>query len=475
MATYPFVDSFAALAPRITGGTSVISSATLIYLIMRSDAKLYTIYHRIMFGMSVADILASSAMGLSTLPMPTEMEIDYGFVGMRLGNAQTCQAQGFFFVFGITMMYAYNGSLCVYYACVIAFKMKEQNIIKSLEPFMHLVPIVLALSFGIPPFFFDAYWATGWEGWCTFAPGDSHDDNTKQMIRNASSIVLMVLIISNIIVVVSCFALIIWRILLTQRILQNATTTSSNDSDNFLQRRGQLLNAVKEVNHVSKVIFVQAIAYIGASLITLTTPLLHTLIGDREGYWVIKLQVILMPLQGLFNLMIYIGHRIYNYRRVHPDVSKCEVFCKLFTGNANDDTLFTRISLLEIDSDEQNMRVRVENENNDVDHINIQLREKYNDDDILSNNIGIEAPCSVEELSSIRVSEGREESSYNDSMFQTSADGMISYDTQSRISSRMNMSLNADSAIEQDVTSSSHGNSTSSSISNGWWMNRLQN
>lgn len=452
---YPFVDGFAALAPRITGGTSVISSTTLIYLIMRSDVKLYTIYHRIMFGMSIADVLASTAMSLSTLPMPTEMKIDYGFVGMRLGNAQTCRAQGFFFVFGVTAMYAYNGALCVYYACVIAFKMKEQTIRKRLEPYMHLVPISLAFSVGLPPLFFDSYWATGWEGWCTFAPGDSMNDSRRDTIRNISSIVLMVLILAILTIVVSSFYLIISRILHTQRILRNAAMISrtSNGSDSFLRRRGQLLNSVTEASDTSKVIFVQAIAYICAFLVTLSTPLIHTLIGDREEFWVIKLQVILVPLQGLFNLFIYIGHRIYNYRRVHPGVTKCEVFRKLFTGNANDDTLFTRISLIEIDSNERNMEVRVENENNDVELISIQLRENNNHD------IQIEAPRSsssyvdnggsrFEELSSIHLSGSSRdhEISYNDSFFQAST-----------------------------IHSSKQVQMASSISKGGWWMNRLQN
>ncbi len=110
---------------------------------------------------------------------------------------------------------------------------------------------------------------------------------------------------------------------------------------------------------------------------------------EFEPIWVIRLSYILIPSQGSFNLMIYIGHRIYNYRRIHPDVSKCAVFCQLFKGKANDDIFFTRISLIEIDKDEEKMEVRVENEINDVEQISIQLKERsivdIEDNMILSN------------------------------------------------------------------------------------------
>ena len=71
----PNLDSiadFAALVPRITGSISVLYSSMIIFLLNYcSRAKLLTIYHQIMFGMSFADILASTtAMALTTIPMP---------------------------------------------------------------------------------------------------------------------------------------------------------------------------------------------------------------------------------------------------------------------------------------------------------------------------------------------------------------------------------------------------------------------
>ncbi len=140
---YVYNEHFGELAPRITGSISVISSALIIYVILRSPNGLSTIYHRIMFGMSFADILGSAAIAFTHLAMPrpgiSEIIDNYGFEGTRLGNTDTCTAQAFFFVFGSTATYGYNNSLCVYYACIIAFSMHEARVTRKVEPFLHLL------------------------------------------------------------------------------------------------------------------------------------------------------------------------------------------------------------------------------------------------------------------------------------------------------------------------------------------------
>ena len=103
------------VSPRFSGGLSAISSAFVIYLIVRSEIKLSTIYHRIVFGMCCVDIIGSLACSLASLPMPTEFPDDDWYDtwdGTRLGNTRTCEAQGFFSTFGLVTMFAYNSMLC---------------------------------------------------------------------------------------------------------------------------------------------------------------------------------------------------------------------------------------------------------------------------------------------------------------------------------------------------------------------------
>ena len=119
----PIGSDFNFLAPTIVSSLSALSSAAILFLILRSETHLSSIYHRIMFGMSLADILSSIAFALTTLPMP---EAQGGEIAHwpRIGNEFTCSLQGAIWCFGTFTTFPYNGCLCVYYACVIAIQMK---------------------------------------------------------------------------------------------------------------------------------------------------------------------------------------------------------------------------------------------------------------------------------------------------------------------------------------------------------------
>jgi hypothetical protein len=68
-------------------------------------------------------------MALTSLPMPSympkETEFGYHWAGTRLGNTYTCNAQGFFASFGVSAMFFYTATLCIFYACSIAFTIER--------------------------------------------------------------------------------------------------------------------------------------------------------------------------------------------------------------------------------------------------------------------------------------------------------------------------------------------------------------
>jgi len=175
---------FAAIAPRFSGGLSALSSLLIIYVILRGDKKLSTIYHRIVLGMSCADVVGSTAMALTTLPMPAidpdiELKTPSGvdilqYAGKRLGTVQTCKAQGFLVLFGFTTMLGYNVTLCVYYACVIGFKMKEKTVKKRVKPFLHLAPLVTGIGSASLPLILGDLYNPGADPWCTLTSVGEH-------------------------------------------------------------------------------------------------------------------------------------------------------------------------------------------------------------------------------------------------------------------------------------------------------------
>ena len=108
---------YIAIVPRLTGVLSAISSSLIIFLIFRSASRASTIYHRIMFAMSVFDIMGSLAMAFTSILMPKEMPLEeelglLSWPGARYGNTFTCNVQGFLATFGPTCMVGYNIGLC---------------------------------------------------------------------------------------------------------------------------------------------------------------------------------------------------------------------------------------------------------------------------------------------------------------------------------------------------------------------------
>ena len=310
------IADFAAVTPRISGTISAISSSTIIFLIFRSQPRLSTIYHRIMFGMSIADIMGSTAMALTTLPMPRNDDPfwnnkkygSYWSDQTKLGNENTCAAQGFFYATGVIIMFTYNGVLCVYYACAIAFRMNEKDIRKKVEPVLHGVPLLLGLSPVIPAFMYHFYVPITNEAWCTLMPQKIESPVLTFYFRYQ----LPASIGGLLVVIVISLCLVIWRVRKTGKLLKKL-----NDNSDI-----QVEERVTAAHQNTKLIISQSLAYIGALLLTLVFPLVRNMMYRSVGslkqftdedaalYALLgKFMVVFMPLQGFFNLIIFLWHK----------------------------------------------------------------------------------------------------------------------------------------------------------------------
>lgn len=148
IADYPctaYQSIMAAITVSATSTLSILSSLATIFVIKRSQLKLTSIYHRIMFGMSTMDIFGSLAMGLNVIPMPTDMVYAYPF---SYGTFTTCQIQGFVYLFGITGSGVYVSGLCFYYYCILKKEIKDEKL-KSLEPIIHIGTFVMSITFSV--------------------------------------------------------------------------------------------------------------------------------------------------------------------------------------------------------------------------------------------------------------------------------------------------------------------------------------
>ncbi len=130
----------------MSGAVSALSSSVLIWMIVRSHKGLSTTQHRILLGLSICDLVNS--LGFSTFNIMAPSDNKYGVWNAK-GNEASCDAQGFLIYLGSIGGLCYNVSLNLYYLAVVKYNKSEDYIRTKVEPFLHGVPIVMALAYSI--------------------------------------------------------------------------------------------------------------------------------------------------------------------------------------------------------------------------------------------------------------------------------------------------------------------------------------
>jgi hypothetical protein len=150
------------------GSISIIASSLLIVHILRTHDALSTVYHRLVLGLSCADITSSTFYILTSIMVPKELT--YWVPGAN-GNTATCTAQGFFIFTGALIACYYNCSICFYYLAIIKYDKKDEYIQKKLEPWFHGISILVPLVVTVTALFLEMYntWGLGCAG-ITYQP-----------------------------------------------------------------------------------------------------------------------------------------------------------------------------------------------------------------------------------------------------------------------------------------------------------------
>jgi len=153
----------------VTGSISIVASTCLIVHILRSHDGLSTTYHRLILGLSIADIFSSLACALASTMSPKEMNYIKPFAS---GSMVTCSIQGFMADIGVYAAALYNCCVCFYYLAIIKYSKKDDYIRNKLEPWFHGISLIFPFLFGIASLASNAYFFDSYDGrFCYSDPG----------------------------------------------------------------------------------------------------------------------------------------------------------------------------------------------------------------------------------------------------------------------------------------------------------------
>ena len=296
----------------LSGSVSLLASLTIIFIIWRDrQKKLKVVYHRILFAMSIVDAVASSNFAWSFLAVPRGM-----FWGAQ-GNTASCEASGFLHTLFVSQG-LYSCGLAVYYLMIVRYGKSQEFVSRFIEPYVHTLSLCIPMGVTL--------WALLSEvmnpllflgGWCFMAPyphwcsKDGTDTGTVACSRGSmakviSNVMLIVVMVPPIIGIVSAMIMIMCHV------------------------RGRLAAVVRyrtrpRLNDTARQTVFQSLLYIGASLIPFILLTVHEVLtyvkNDQQiTRFVVSLLVkLIVPLQGLFNLIIYVRPRYIALRQRRGD------------------------------------------------------------------------------------------------------------------------------------------------------------
>ena len=325
--TFPDTFYITALAPvvvGISGALSALGSLLIMFIILRSSFRLSTVSHRLVFAMSLADLIASIGMGAGTLPMPKDTV--YDFQGAHLGNEFTCSSQGFMIFFGAIATICYSACLSVYFMCTITFRMKDATFRKCIEPFMYISCLLLTLPTAIMIWANKWYNPTPFEPFCVamsypyYCKSEMEDAERCSIrgkpnlfqIQNRKNLTRFYLVLFYAIPFVTLSSMVTITLSVC---LQERGTRTTNQRINRRNKGKDL----RQRHAYTKAIASQAFAYVLASITIQVFAFVRS--ANNTNHTLQLVYTALRPCQGLLNFMVFFSQKVSNARQIDPSLS----------------------------------------------------------------------------------------------------------------------------------------------------------
>ena len=302
------------ILPRLSAPLSILGSGTILYIVLRDfKRKIRRVYHRLLLAYSSIDVICSFNFALSAAVVPT------GTPGVWAahGTVGTCEASGFVSQFSFALG-VYATFICLYYVLVLRYNVRERTLARRAEPFVHAFALVPPLVLGTIMLLQGNYNPTNAiVGWCfiNVYPMDCLHRDEIACERGENYHVWLVLHNTPFFFF---FAVVSASMILTYTKVRNLEERGAQWS---LRRSRQSQHRIRETR-------TQAFLYISAFFLTYIFLGISTLLGpspatkEHRNFYlpVVALIKVFLPLQGMWNCIIYIRPRYAAIRLRHPDL-----------------------------------------------------------------------------------------------------------------------------------------------------------
>ena len=309
-----------AYVPKVFAVLSLIGSGYIFYDCLRKlrRGKGFSTYHRLMIGISVGDVMYSTSFLAGTWVMPRDTPNAWG----ASGTTASCTAFGVLTQGGVTGI-LYNASLAVYFLLRIKHNWPATRILQA-EKYMHMIPIGFGIISQSVSLALDLYNSNGFVCYVAAIPRgclESWKNGVTTCVRgDNSTLYRFAFTLGPKVVTVFFVAPVMFIIYLAMRQQEQRTWQFSMrelPNSRLGSRRGPQRKC-----RLSHRLAVQCYFYVGALYLTYMPALMARLtevLTDSKPYWVVVMLGVSLPIQGFWNLLVYLRPRYLHARNKHQE------------------------------------------------------------------------------------------------------------------------------------------------------------
>jgi hypothetical protein len=336
-------DGAAAYAQIFSASISFISSLTIATAIVRSDGGLTSPFRRLIFGLSLSDVLLSFGLIVGPFASPASDISPFG-----LGNQGTCSAQGFILHLSAYTVPMYTCALSYYYYCKLKCDMSDETFSRRIEWKAHGTCLLVGLSVSIAALATNSFNTYPTGTFCSFATNaadcrehpdlyDADECRGENTVFNSDTLLLAMLTFI-VICIIRNASLILWRLVKRDNSFGEPRSTTPPSRTNTvrnsetIQESGidledpdqlhvPVQSAAKSLRKtIRRTMMVQSCLYVAAFFVTYFFAWIYIatiMLGLVPGSFLLISSSIFYPLGGLFNILVFTRPSVWILRRRH--------------------------------------------------------------------------------------------------------------------------------------------------------------